>query len=191
MRAAKARNFQLMKRLVESGADVNEKDDHNTTVLHYAARFGSLEMVKYLVEHGAVVTTEHKKGQSTVLYSACDNGDDLLVDYLLRHGAIQDIDDHEPHSPLSIACSKGHTAVVKTLLKYNVDVRKENELVCGNDEIINILKLQLKKSIKHQEKIQNLKAMDDEKKTKVNPCCCCYILRHFIYQLDFNDQFSM
>ena len=167
MKAAKAGNVKIIKRLVESGVDVNEKDDNNTTVLHYAARFGSLEMVKYLVEHGAAVTTEHKQGQSTVLYSACDKGNDLVVDYLLQHGAIQDIDDDEPHSPLSIACSKGHTAVVKTLLKYSVDVRKEKELVCSNDEIIHILKRRLKKSIKHQEEIQNLKVMDDDKKTKV------------------------
>ena len=167
LKAAKAGNVQRMKRLVESGVDVNEKDDNNTTVLHYAARSGSLEMVKYLVEHGAMVTTEHKQGQSTVLYSACDKGNDLVVEYLLQHGAIQDIDDDEPCSPLSIACCKGHIAVVKTLLKYSVDVRKEKELVCGNDEIMDILKLRLKKSIKHQEKIQNLKAMDDENKTKV------------------------
>ena len=41
------------------------------------------------------------------------------------------------------------TALVQTLLKYKVDVRKEKELVCGNEEIANIIKLELRKSRTH------------------------------------------
>jgi ankyrin repeat protein len=171
LRAAKAGNFQEVKRFVESGGDVKEKDNNDYTVLHYAAYSGSLEMVKYLVEHGAMVTTEHKQGNWTVLSLACHKGNHLIVDYLLQHGAIKDIcsyDDWQP-SPLSVACFYGHTAVVQTLLKYKVDIRKQEKYICANDEIINILKLELKKSIKHQEKIQTLKAMpmDGEEMRKV------------------------
>ncbi len=70
-------------------------------------------------------------------------------------------------SLLHIACFLGNTAVVQTLLKYNFDIRKERELLCGNDEIINILKHELKKSIKHREKIEILKTMDDGNMIKV------------------------
>jgi ankyrin repeat protein len=202
LRAAGTRNLQEVKGLVESGADVNEKDDNDNAVLYYAILSGSLEMVKYLIEHGAdvncenngngsplhcaaelsslevvkylvqrgaMVTAEDIQSQDTVLFLACKMGNDLIVDYLLQHGAARDIDgcDGGPYSPLSIGCCKGHTSVVQTLLKFNVDLRKEKELVCGNAEIIKILNLELKKSIKHRKKIQNLKTMDDKKLKKV------------------------
>ncbi|CAB4017821.1 ankyrin repeat, partial [Paramuricea clavata] len=201
LRASKAGNFQEVKRFVESGGDVKEKDDNDNTVLHYAAcsgsleivkyvvergaevnclnvsnttplhygvNCGSLEMVKYLIERGAMVTSEHKQGNWTVLYLACYKGNHLIVDYLLQHGAIKDIDSYDDGqpSPLSVTCIHGHTAVVQTLLKYNVDIRRQEKYICGNDEILNILKLELKKSIKHEEKIQALKAMDGEKMRK-------------------------
>ena len=61
----------------------------------------------------------------------------------------------------------GYAAVVQTLLKYDVDIRKERVLLCLNDETNNILKHELKKSIKHREKIEILKTMDDENMIKV------------------------
>jgi ankyrin repeat protein len=63
----------------------------------------------------------------TILYLACKGGNALIVDYLLQHGAIKDLNNWQFNSPLRIACRKGHTAVVQTLLKYNVDIRKEKE----------------------------------------------------------------
>ena len=68
---------------------------------------------------------------------------------------------------LNIACRVGNTTLVQTLLKYKVDVRKEKELVCGNEEIANIIKLELRKSRRHQEKIEDLNHLSDEKLKKV------------------------
>ena len=98
---------------------------------------------------------------------ACVNGNDVIVDYLLQHGAIEDLNTQAGSFPLHVACMIGHTAVLQTLLKYNVDIRKERELYCENNEIINILKHEFKKSIKHREKIEILKTMDEENMTKV------------------------
>ena len=72
----------------------------------------------------------------------------------------------------------GSTALVQTLLKYKVDIRKEEELVCGNEEIANIIKLELKKFRKHREKIEDLnkKFKSYEKLKKVlNFCCICIL----------------
>ncbi len=165
-------NFREVKRLIESGVDVNErslyKNKREETALHVAVRSGSLEMVKYLVEHGAKVTREDHRGHHSVLWTACFRGNDVIVDYLLEHGAIEDLSRQVEKSPLRAACLMGRTAVVQTLLKYNVDIRKERVLpVWRNDEIINILKHELKKSIKHREKIETLKKLDEEKMIKV------------------------
>ena len=171
--AARSRSLEMVKYLVEHGADVNSKTEKRFSVLHYAARYDSLEVVKYLVENGAKVTMEECKGDQTVLYEAFNlrkGGNERIVDYLLSHGAVKDIHecDRSGRSLLSIACYLGHIALVQTLLKYKVDVRKEKTLVCRNQEMVNIMNMELKKSIKHREKIENLKFLDDEKLKKVS-----------------------
>ena len=169
LKATKAGDVQEVKRLIESGADVNERSFYmqDGTKLHVAAKSGSLEMVKYLVEHGAKVTRENCPARDTVLWKACQERNHVIVAYLLKHGAIEDVNTQVEISPLSVACLWGRTAVVQTLLKYNVDIRKESVLVCRNDEIITILKHELKKSIKHQGKIEILKTLDEENMIKV------------------------
>ena len=56
-----------VKYLVEEiGVDVNAVDYEGNTVIHHAASRGDLEMIKYLVGKGAVVTTVNRAGQTTV-----------------------------------------------------------------------------------------------------------------------------
>ena len=171
LKAVEERNFREVKRLVESGADVNEINSHKNlgvvTALYFAVASDSLEIVKYLVDHGAKVTREGCPGSDSLLWWACLKGNHVIVDYLLQHGAIEALNTKAGRSSLYTACFWGHTAVVQTLLKYNVDIRKERVLYCRNDEIISILKHELKKSIKHREKIEILKTMDDENMIKV------------------------
>ena len=56
-----------VKYLVEElGVDVNAVDYEGNTVIHHAASRGDLQMIKYLVSKGAVVTTVNRSGQTTV-----------------------------------------------------------------------------------------------------------------------------
>ena len=166
--AASSGSLEIVKYLVEHGVDVNCKDRQNKSVIQNAVKFGSFKIVKYLFEHGAELTNEENRNMVTILYMACEGGSASVVDYLLQHGAIEDVNNWKLNFFLRIACRKGHTAVVQTLMKYNVDIRKEKgPLICGNDEIINILNVELKKSLKHREKIKILKGMDNVNLTKV------------------------
>jgi ankyrin repeat protein len=64
---APAGMMPAVKYLVEElGADVNAPDYEGNTVIHHAASRGDLEMIRYLVDKGAVVTTLNRAGQSTV-----------------------------------------------------------------------------------------------------------------------------
>ncbi len=166
--AVKSGSVEIVEYLVEHGADINCKNILDKTALHMAVISGSLEIVKYLVDHGAKETREDCRGHDSVLWLACWLGNHEIVDYLLQHGAIEDLNNTTGgNSPLYGSCLWGHTAVVQTLLKYNVDIRKERELLCLNDEIIDILKYELNKSIKHREKMEILKKMDEENIIKV------------------------
>jgi ankyrin repeat protein len=48
----------------EMGADVNARDANGYTALHHAASRGDVEMILYLVEHGADVTVVSRKGET-------------------------------------------------------------------------------------------------------------------------------
>lgn len=56
-----------MRYLVEvQGADVNARDENGYSPLHNAASRGDLELIEYLVEHGADVSVVSRRGQTTV-----------------------------------------------------------------------------------------------------------------------------
>ena len=46
-------NQELVKYLVEQGADVNAKDDNGNTVLSEARKYGNELQIQFLIEHGA------------------------------------------------------------------------------------------------------------------------------------------
>ncbi|WP_419937071.1 ankyrin repeat domain-containing protein [Candidatus Palauibacter sp.] len=49
----------------ELGADVNQRDEEGYTPLHNAASRGDVEVIRFLVEHGADVTAVSRVGQTT------------------------------------------------------------------------------------------------------------------------------
>ncbi|MCY4571828.1 MAG: ankyrin repeat domain-containing protein [Gemmatimonadetes bacterium] len=49
----------------ECGADVNARDANASTPLHHAASRGDIEMIFYLIGHGADVTALNRRGQTT------------------------------------------------------------------------------------------------------------------------------
>ena len=66
-RHAPAGWLPTMRFLVEElGADVNARDHNGYTPVHHAAARGDNEMILYLVEMGADVTTVSRRGQTTV-----------------------------------------------------------------------------------------------------------------------------
>ena len=86
LNVVKEANFPEVKRLVESGAKVNEKDKDSNTALHYAASSGSQEIVEYLVKHGANVNCENVN-KETALHTAANHDSLGIVKYLVEHGA--------------------------------------------------------------------------------------------------------
>ena len=69
-----------MKYLVDSGADVNARNDtESATVLHWAAIGGNVRAVHFLATHGADVFASDKRGYNLLLHAVgCD---DILSQY--------------------------------------------------------------------------------------------------------------
>lgn len=77
------RHTQIAKLLIDSGANVNAPDREGGVPLHHAAYSGNLEIVRYLVEHGAEVNPHY----FPVLRSAILGKHQDVINYLKSIGA--------------------------------------------------------------------------------------------------------
>jgi ankyrin repeat protein len=86
MRAALEGRTETVKRLLESGADVNERDDEGRTALMFAVTNIHNDSARALLDHGADVNVTAKDG-STALMLGASAGDIESVRDLLSKGA--------------------------------------------------------------------------------------------------------
>jgi uncharacterized protein len=81
--AVASKNFEIVKLLLEYGADPNAKQQQDITPLHQAADIGDLEMVKLLLKYNATKNVRTKSGVTPVDF-AKQKGYDKIVDLLLN-----------------------------------------------------------------------------------------------------------
>ena len=68
------------KKLLEAGADLTARDEHlRSTPLAWAAKYGQLEMVKFLLGRGAPKSLPDDPEWATPLAWAVKRGDDNIV----------------------------------------------------------------------------------------------------------------
>ncbi len=107
LRAALAGDLEVMRLLLEHGADPNIPTDSNTTALMAAAgvnwsvgqtytesKANLLEAVRLCLEKGADVNAINSMG-FTALTGAVNRGSDDIVEFLVKHGARMDVKDKE------------------------------------------------------------------------------------------------
>ncbi|GHT38147.1 hypothetical protein FACS189427_12050 [Planctomycetales bacterium] len=84
---ATSANLEIVKYLVEHGANVEVQNEYGESLFYIAVRHEKLELVKYFVEVlGADVNTSDNRGQP-VLRRAAEKDNLELVKYLVEHGA--------------------------------------------------------------------------------------------------------
>ncbi|GLH16167.1 Transient receptor potential cation channel subfamily A member 1 [Gryllus bimaculatus] len=90
---------EIVKALVDAGADVNCHDKNGVTALHLAAKSGSFAVVEALLNAGALINAKDRNSR-TPLHYAADAGADRVVDKLIKSGADTNAKDHSgciPH----------------------------------------------------------------------------------------------
>jgi hypothetical protein len=103
-----------------SGADVNARDRHNRTPLHYAAYERNNAALKALLSKGAELDPVDRDGK-TPLYMACDRANAAGALDLINAGADPNLADRRGRTPLWIAAYMGQSQSVKAMLAKGGD----------------------------------------------------------------------
>jgi len=115
-----ATNFKTVKYLVEHGADVNKGSGDKTPLISQIFDYPDrYKIVAYLLDHGADIN-KHSTSTSA-LSKAIKRNDIKMVQLLLQHGANVN-QQLEPLPPLSIAAKQGNIKIAKLLLDHGADI---------------------------------------------------------------------
>ena len=140
-------HVQLVKLLLDKGADVNAQGGFNSNALHAASSGGHEQIVKLLLDKGAVVYTQGGFN-SSALYAASSGGHEQIVKLLLDKGAVVYTQGGFNSNALHAASSGGHEQIVKLLLDKGADVNAQGgfhvnalyaALSGGHEQIVKLL----------------------------------------------------
>jgi len=114
-------DMQIMRSLLENGADVEAQNVDGLRPIHCAARTGLVELVELLIKHGANVDAADVYGNRP-LHEAVSHGLNI-VQLIVQCGAKVNVQNVDGKTPLHVAIERQQSEVVKFLLNADADVR--------------------------------------------------------------------
>lgn len=137
VRAAEYNDAVLIKRLLETGADVNAADKYGNTALHWIAVNGNAEIIRLLIKTGVSVNIKNSFGNMP-LHLALSHGRADCVHILLAAGADVNARNEAGWTPLHYAASYGTADCIRPLIVSGArpDVRN-----CNGETAIDILEM--------------------------------------------------
>ena len=112
-------NLQKFKQLLDAQPDALNQGfgTLHSTLLHLAARYGTPDIARELLQRGADINARTTQGH-TPLFDAIDRSHIMMVTLLLEHGADTGIPDDTGQTPLQMAIANHHTGSTALLQKY-------------------------------------------------------------------------
>ncbi|KAN0134150.1 Ankyrin repeat-containing domain protein [Lactarius tabidus] len=123
--ALKTGNIIAIKRLLDRGANVNERDEYLHTPLFEASSAGKLEIARTLINYGGDVNCRSIIGWSP-LHIAALSGHIDIARLLLDNGADMNAAQRNYQTPLHLASVNEHHEVVLLLLERGANVQVRN-----------------------------------------------------------------
>ncbi|MBN1472651.1 MAG: ankyrin repeat domain-containing protein [Syntrophaceae bacterium] len=120
--AARGVYFEILRYLVENGANVNAKDNNGTTPLVSVVTRTHLEAAKVLIDSGADINASDNEGSYPIHYAA-HMGFKEAIELFLGRGASIEMLDIYGRTPLIIAArEKGDLETIKLLLARGANI---------------------------------------------------------------------
>lgn len=118
--AVQNRNEEVVKVLLAQKGAIDAAGA--TALLHLAARAGSVDVVRSLLEHGLSPDSSDNEGW-TPLHEAAQEGHGDIVTLLIEHGCrIDPVATDPPLTPLGAAAETGKLEVIQTLLEHGANI---------------------------------------------------------------------
>ncbi|WP_371219595.1 ankyrin repeat domain-containing protein [Orientia tsutsugamushi] len=95
-------NIQIIQKLLDEGANINQQDNYGCSALHTAVRLGEIDVIQKLLDEGANIDLQNHSGQSPLHY-ACFAGRINVIQKLLDEGANIDLQNNYGYTALYIA----------------------------------------------------------------------------------------
>ncbi|MDJ0578866.1 ankyrin repeat domain-containing protein [Crocosphaera sp.] len=136
---------EILKVLINHGADVNAKNEYGETPLHTAVLSENKEIVELLINHGADVNAKNEYDGKTPLYSAVLTKNKEIVELLINHGADVNLQNEKVFTPLDIAGKANNKKIAELLINYGVDVNTRDK--SGNTPLYSAVENNNKKRV--------------------------------------------
>ena len=119
--------LDMVKALLEAGADVKLKNHRGDSILHYAfERWYNMDIIKMLVEYGADVDEKNSYGETPLYLSVSQDKGDEAFNYLIEMDVDVNAIDNRDNTSLLHEGHK-HIGIVKKLVEKGLDVNDKDE----------------------------------------------------------------
>lgn len=119
-------HLDMVRFLLEAGADQEHKTDEMHTALMEASMDGHVEVARLLLDSGAQVNMPTDSFESPLTLAACGGHVDLAMLLIERGANIEEVND-EGYTPLMEAAREGHEEMVALLLSQGANINAQTE----------------------------------------------------------------
>lgn len=119
-------HLDMVRFLLEAGADQEHKTDEMHTALMEASMDGHVEVARLLLDSGAQVNMPTDSFESPLTLAACGGHVDLALLLLERGANIEEVND-EGYTPLMEASREGHEEMAALLLAQGANINAQTE----------------------------------------------------------------
>lgn len=124
-------DFDIMKTLLDMGADVSSRNQAGETVLFYAVRKRLATAVSTILGYNCNPDITNRDGTRPI-HVACDSGHSSILQLLLSHGSnaespVPSTAQNGGFTPLMLAARRGHESCVEVLEMHGVNLNAQKE----------------------------------------------------------------
>ena len=122
MKAAEYGNLEVVKLLIEKGADMHQHTSSGRSLMYYAALGGNMSIVKFIISKNADCVRYITRSRHTILHAAVEGGNIDIVKLLIKKGADVNAKNKWNTTILHTASMVGHVDIIKLLIENGADV---------------------------------------------------------------------